>query len=134
MSEGACAFSSHRLGDVLVVRRSIAARAVEAVAAAATRLAIDRWQGELGAWLGERARLLAGSGDGLEIDDVAWTRLHFPDQQQFLLDSIAVAASQHPGDVRIALERLAALVARHERRWVRADRRWAWLNGRPALG
>ena len=130
---GACTFSSQRLGDVVAVPRRVAAFAVAAVGAAARRLAVDRWQGELAAWLGEQARVLAGPGDQLDVDQVAWTRLHFPDQQQFLLDSIAVAASRHPGQVRDALERLAALVARQERRWVRAERRWAWPFGRPAL-
>jgi len=96
---------------------------------AATASARDRWQRELAAWLGEQARSLAGGGGGFDVGDVAWTPNNFSDQQRFLVEAIAYAAAGETGELRAALDRLAALIAGHDRAWVVVGRRWSWPAG-----
>jgi hypothetical protein len=124
-----CIFSNERMGHEVAVPRPIASHAVAAIALAATASARDRWQRELAAWLGEQARSLAGGGGGFDVGDVAWTPNNFSDQQRFLVEAIAYAAAGETGELRAALDRLAALIAGHDRAWVVVGRRWSWPAG-----
>jgi hypothetical protein len=128
-----CVFSNVRMGHEVAVPRTVAARAMAAFADAAAEAADDRWQRELAAWLAEQARALANGGDGVDIGDLAWSPANFVDQQRFALSALADAAAAHTGELRSALDRLAALVAGHDRSWVVVGRRWTWLDRAPSL-
>ena len=121
------------MGHEVAVPRPIAARAIAVVAVAAAESARDRWERELAAWLEEHARALARGVTGLEVAALAWSPEHFAEQQRFVLDAVARGAHGADPDVRIALDRLAALIAGHERSWVLAGRRWAWPDRAPAV-
>lgn len=128
-----CVFSNHRMGHEIAVPRHVAAQTVAAMALAAAGEAGDRWQRELAAWLAAQARILSAGGPGFDIGDFAWTPDHFAEQQRFALDVVALAAAGEAGDLRIALDRLAALIAGHDRTWVLVGRRWVWPDRAPAL-
>jgi hypothetical protein len=121
-----CVFSNARIGHELAVPRLVAARAIAAAAAAAAAAAGDRWQRELAAWLAAHARAVMGGHAGFDVGDLAWTPDHFLEQQRFVVEAIADAAAREAGDVRFALDRMAALVAGHDRAWVVVGRRWDW--------
>jgi hypothetical protein len=128
-----CVFSNDRMGHEVAVPRPVASLAVASIALAATTTARDRWQRELAAWLAELARSLAGGGSGFDVGDLAWTPANFTEQQQFVTDAIAYAAAGEAGDLRLALDQLAALVAGHEQSWVLVGRRWSWPDRAAAL-
>jgi hypothetical protein len=128
-----CVFSNDKMGHEVAVPRPVASLAVASVALAATTTARDRWQRELAAWLAEQARALAGGASGFDVGDLAWTPDHFAEQQRFMTEAIAYAAAGESGDLRIALDQLAALVAGHERSWVLVGRRWTWPDRASAL-
>lgn len=113
----------------VAVPRPVASQAVTLIALAASASARDRWQRELAAWLAEQARALAAGGSGFDVGDVAWTPNNFADQQRFLIEAISYAAAGETGDLRAALDRLAALIAGHDRAWVVVGRRWTWPSG-----
>ena len=128
-----CVFSNARMGHEVAVPRPVAVRALAAVAEAAADRARDRWQRELAAWLGEQARAIALGACGLEIALIAWTPDHFAEQQAFALAMVAAGAFGTEAEVRVALDRLAALIAGHQRAWVISGRRWLWPDGAPAV-
>jgi len=128
-----CVFSNDRMGHEVAVPRHVATRAVAAFAVAAAEESRDRWQRELAAWLAEQARALGAGGRGFDVSELAWTPDHFAEQQQFALTAIAIAAAGASGDLRLALDRLAALIAGHDRTWVLVGRRWPWPDRVPAL-
>src|SRR5262245_863164 len=126
--------SNLRMGYELAVPRPVAAHALGLAIAAATELAVDRWQRELAAWLGDRQRAAIAGGHGLDVSELAWTPDHFTEQQRFVIDALITAAARADvDDVRIALHRMAALVDGHDRTWVVVGRRWSWLDGPPSL-
>jgi hypothetical protein len=122
-----CVFSNARLGHEIAVPRLVAARAIAALAAAAAAAAHDRWEGELAAWLAAYARAVMDGHAGFDVGDLAWTPEHFLEQQAFVVAALADAADREPSEVRVVLERIAGLIAGHDRSWVVVGRRW----GRP---
>lgn len=128
-----CIFSNARMGHEIAVPRLVAARAIAAFAVAAAGAARDRWQRELAAWLGEEARVLARGAIGFDVGDLAWSPGYFADQQRFAVAALAEAAAIEHGEVKVALERLAALVSGHDPAWVVVGRRWAWPDRAPSL-
>lgn len=128
-----CVFSNAKMGHEVAVPRPVASHAVTLIALAASASARDRWQRELAAWLAEQARSLGGGGAGFDIGDVAWTPNNFADQQRFVVDAIRYAAAGETGDLRAALDHLAALIAGHDRAWVVVGRRWTWPSGVAAV-
>jgi hypothetical protein len=128
-----CVFSNAKMGHEVAVPRPVASRAIAAVATAAAEDAGDRWQRELAAWLAEQARALSTGAPGFDVGDLAWSPANFADQQKFALDAIAVASAEASGDLKVALDRLSALIAGHDRTWVQVGRRWAWPHRAPAV-
>ena len=122
-----CVFTNVRLGHEVAVPRLVAARAIAALASAAETAAHDRWERELAAWLAAYARAVMDGHVGFDVGDLAWTPEHFLEQQAFVLAALVEAADREPTQVRVVLERMADLIAGHDRGWVVVGRRW----GRP---
>jgi hypothetical protein len=119
-----CVFSNVRLGHEVAVPRLVAARAIAALAAAAAAGARDRWERELAAWLAGYARAVMDGHAGFDVGDLAWTPDHFLAQQAFVLAMLDDAADREGSEVRLVLERMAALIGGHDRSWVVVGRRW----------
>lgn len=129
-------FSNLRAAESLTFTTSerTALALLAALTEAAREAAAGRWEHELGAWLGDRRRAIAGGvRAGIDLGEVAWTPEHFPDQQRFVV-AICRQASDRAGDAGVAadLARLAELALHHGREHVVVGRRWRWLGPRPA--
>jgi hypothetical protein len=82
-------------------------------------LAVSNWEQELLAWLGEHDQSVFGSGVvSFDLDEIAWDRERFGEQQGFLLAMIDLALVrfrwerlvEHPAQMSDALRRLRRLV------------------------
>jgi len=116
-------FSDRRAGLAaeLWVSAAIAREMLRATAAAARRMASDRWERELARWLAERSEVAAG----IDASEIAWSPEHFEHQRQFVVDAIEHATTRSPHAPM--LMRWRAILEAHPRAFVQFGRRWIWL-------
>jgi len=98
-------------------------------------LAVTQWEKELMVWLAAHDQSVFGSGTvGFDIDEIAWTRENFYEQQAFLLTTIDLAITRHrwnslsydPPFAQEQLKNLRIIVKNYLFEYVEAARLWDW--------